>query len=146
RCAETIPAFIRQQGLDPHDPLDILLNRFCRPTNCLFAAKVSLVQHTARGTAAVGGFHRSPTYEKVWMPGPALAKHFQGLAARAVRASGPRIAFKTKRGIVICAGGPRYLPCAWVCIKMLRHVGCELPIEIWHLGPAELPDEMRAQF
>ena len=42
------------------------------------------------------------------------------------------------RGIVICAGGLRYLGCAWVCIRMLRHVGCSLPIELWHLGPAEM--------
>ena len=36
------------------------------------------------------------------------------------------------RGIVICAGGERYLTCAWVCINQLRRVGCRLPIELWH--------------
>lgn len=41
------------------------------------------------------------------------------------------------RGIVICAGGPRYLTCAWVAIKALRHVGCELPVEVWYLGDDE---------
>jgi hypothetical protein len=40
-------------------------------------------------------------------------------------------------GIVICAGGPRYLTCAWVAIKALRHVGCQLPIEVWYLGDNE---------
>lgn len=39
----------------------------------------------------------------------------------------------TGRGIVICAGGDKYLPCAWVCVRMLRFLGCSLPIEIWHL-------------
>ncbi len=47
------------------------------------------------------------------------------------------------RGIVIPAGGTKYFPCAWVCIRMLRHVGCDLPIELWHLGPHEMTDRMR---
>ncbi len=47
------------------------------------------------------------------------------------------------RGIVIAAGGPVYLPCAWVCVRMLRHFGCALPIEIWHLGPDEMPGPVR---
>lgn len=48
------------------------------------------------------------------------------------------------RGIVICAGGAKYFTCAWVCINMLRKLGCNLPIELWHLGPRELTDEMKA--
>ena len=47
------------------------------------------------------------------------------------------------RGIVICGGGSRYFPCAWVCIHMLRHLGCTLPIELWHLGPAEMNATLR---
>ncbi len=47
------------------------------------------------------------------------------------------------RGIIICGGGPRYLPPLWVCIKMLRWLGCTLPIEAWHLGPKEMPPEVR---
>lgn len=46
------------------------------------------------------------------------------------------------RGIVLCAGGDRYFPCAWVCIRMLRHLGCQIPIELWHRGPAEINAEM----
>ena len=41
------------------------------------------------------------------------------------------------RGIVICAGGVRYLTCAWVLINMLRKHGCTLPIELWYLGEDE---------
>lgn len=41
-------------------------------------------------------------------------------------------------GIIICAGGTKYLACAWVCINMLRKLGCHLPIEVWHLGKKEL--------
>jgi hypothetical protein len=43
------------------------------------------------------------------------------------------------RGIVMCAGGARLLTCAWVAINVLRRVvQCELPIQLWHLGPGEL--------
>jgi FkbM family methyltransferase len=48
------------------------------------------------------------------------------------------------RGIVICAGGLGYFARAWVCIQMLRQFGCTLPIEIWHLGRAELDETMEA--
>ncbi len=47
------------------------------------------------------------------------------------------------RGIVIPAGGFRYFPSAWVCIQTLRHVGCTLAIELWHLGPDEISEQMR---
>lgn len=46
------------------------------------------------------------------------------------------------RGIVICAG-LRLFPCAWVAIKMLRRLGCPLPIEMWHLGPEEMTAAIR---
>ena len=49
-------------------------------------------------------------------------------------------------GIVICAGGETFLPCAWVCVNMLRKLGCRLPVEIWHLGEDELCEKMRAVF
>ncbi len=45
-------------------------------------------------------------------------------------------------GIVICAGGPRYFPSAWVCINMLRKLGCRLPVELWHLGQTEVDSHM----
>jgi hypothetical protein len=46
------------------------------------------------------------------------------------------------RGIVICAGGPRYFTCAWVLIWLLRRVHhVELPIQVWHLG-GEMSEEM----
>jgi Mannosyltransferase putative len=49
------------------------------------------------------------------------------------------------RGIVICAGGERLFTCAWVAIGILRrHLGCRLPIQLWHLGPAEIGPPMRA--
>lgn len=47
------------------------------------------------------------------------------------------------RGIVICGGGRRYFPCAWVCINMLRHLGVTLPIELWGLNASEIDPQMR---
>ena len=41
------------------------------------------------------------------------------------------------RGVVMAAGGPKFQICAWVAIRMLRTVGCTLPIEVLYLGPAE---------
>jgi ADP-heptose:LPS heptosyltransferase len=46
------------------------------------------------------------------------------------------------RGIVICGGGVRMFANAWVCIHMLRKVGCTLPIELWHLGKVEMDSTM----
>lgn len=50
----------------------------------------------------------------------------------------------TGRGIVICAGGVHMFTNAWVLVWHLRKVlRCELPVEIWHLGPAEMSTGMR---
>jgi ADP-heptose:LPS heptosyltransferase len=46
------------------------------------------------------------------------------------------------RGIVICAGGARLFSNAWVCIQMLRRLGCKLPVQLWHLGKAEMDSTM----
>jgi ADP-heptose:LPS heptosyltransferase len=48
------------------------------------------------------------------------------------------------RGIVICGGGVRYFTNAWACINLLRHFGCRLPIQLWHLGPNEVDQQMRS--
>jgi len=41
------------------------------------------------------------------------------------------------RGIVINAGKPKYAVGAYVLIRMLRQLGCTLPIEVWYLGERE---------
>jgi len=51
---------------------------------------------------------------------------------------------KQGRGIVMCAGGQSYFTCAWVCINVLRRLGCTLPIEMWHLGPTEMDEKMKS--
>jgi hypothetical protein len=48
------------------------------------------------------------------------------------------------RGLVICGGGEGYFPCLWVAVRQLRRVGCRLPVQVWHLGPREMDDAMRA--
>jgi hypothetical protein len=42
------------------------------------------------------------------------------------------------RGIVI-AGGGRYLSWAFVVCQVIRETGCQLPIQVWHLGAKEMP-------
>jgi hypothetical protein len=44
---------------------------------------------------------------------------------------------RVPRGVIICAGGETYLLNALVAVRNLRHVGCRLPIQIWHIGPGE---------
>ncbi len=48
------------------------------------------------------------------------------------------------RGIVICGGGVKYFTNAWVCINLLRHLGCRLPVQVWHLGRREMDGQMRS--
>ena len=49
------------------------------------------------------------------------------------------------RGIVTCAGGPRYFTCVWVLIWILRRVHrTALPIQVWHSGVSEMSEGMRA--
>jgi len=45
------------------------------------------------------------------------------------------------RGIVTCAGGIRYNVCAWVLIRVLRKLGCTLPIEVWYVTDEERDED-----
>jgi hypothetical protein len=47
------------------------------------------------------------------------------------------------RGMVICGGGTKYFPCVYVLVRLLRHLGCAQPIEVWHLGAREMSPGMR---
>jgi len=55
----------------------------------------------------------------------------------------PRLA-PGRRGIVICAGGAKYMACAYVNMAVLRASGCMLPIELWHVGEDERPENAAA--
>lgn len=47
------------------------------------------------------------------------------------------------RGIVLLSGRPIYLANAYMNLCFIRRdLGCDLPVEVWHLGPAERNDRM----
>ncbi|WP_168201741.1 alpha-mannosyltransferase [Phreatobacter aquaticus] len=51
----------------------------------------------------------------------------------------------TGQGILVCAGGARMFTNAYVLIRVLRDtLGCSLPIEVWHMGAAEMSPAMAA--
>ena len=50
------------------------------------------------------------------------------------------------RGIVMVAGGAKYIACAYVNIRMLRANGCDLPVEMWYIGDFEMDDKARSLF
>jgi hypothetical protein len=58
---------------------------------------------------------------------------YQSAADEFARAMPPIGDTGTGRGITIAAGG-KYWASAYVTIRMLRHVGCTLPVQVWYLG------------
>lgn len=51
-------------------------------------------------------------------------------------------AIRAPQGIVVVAGGELYFRLAWHLLHGLRELGCCLPVEVWHLGPHEMTQEM----
>lgn len=47
---------------------------------------------------------------------------------------------------IIIAGGGRYLSWAWTVAKRIRDLGSGLPIQVWHMGEAEMPRKARKLF
>ncbi len=73
-----------------------------------------------------------------------LSLHNAGMACeRFIQTIPPYPGGFQARGIVICGGGVRYFTGAWVCIQMLRRLGCGLPIELWFLGRREMDGRMK---
>ena len=71
------------------------------------------------------------------------AAQHRALADEAIASAPPYPADRfAGRGIVICASGLRYFVCAWICVRMLQRLGCELPIEFWALGADDWTPEM----
>ena len=66
-----------------------------------------------------------------------MAKH----AAKIVEEKYPANRFKGK-GIVVVGGGLKYFPSVYVNIRMLRLLGCELPVEVFYLGEREMDFRM----
>jgi hypothetical protein len=89
----------------------------------------------AKAVAATAG-HTPPARELNFHTAPELAANF-------IENIPPYPGGFAGRGIVICGGGIRLFTNAWVCIQMLRRLGCSLPIQLWHRGARELDDRMR---
>ena len=51
--------------------------------------------------------------------------------------------FGLDKGIIYCAGGVEYFKCAFASAYALRKLGCNLPIQFWHIGDNEINAEMR---
>ncbi|HEY4416734.1 MAG TPA: glycosyltransferase family 9 protein [Verrucomicrobiae bacterium] len=105
-----------------------------------FAGGVIRYLTPAERTAAMRGVVATAKNDFDALP---LNIHTAGLACdRAAASPVPPLPAMQGRGIVICAGGIRLFTNAWVCIQRLRRLGCTLPIEVWHIGPAEMDAEM----
>lgn len=42
------------------------------------------------------------------------------------------------KGIVVCGGGVKYFPSVYVNLRILRLLGCKLPVEVFYLGVEEM--------
>lgn len=58
-------------------------------------------------------------------------------ASEIVNMEYPKERFSGK-GIVMCGGNNKYYPSLYVNIRMLRLLGCELPIEVYYIGEKEM--------
>lgn len=74
---------------------------------------------------------------------PEVIAAYQLLARERIEQPAARPDQGAGAGIVTIAGGPWYFANAWVLTRMLRRVGCSLPIQFWHF-PGELDDAMRS--
>lgn len=73
---------------------------------------------------------------------PKQARQFADEFLKVTLKSYPKDRFEG-RGIVICGGGAKYFTNAWVCVSILRQHGCQLPIQLWYLGPEEVDYHMQ---
>jgi|GEM_PF-1534772 len=64
----------------------------------------------------------------------AFRELFGDAAQRACGELPPVDTWAADRGIVICSGGWRFFASLYVTVRMIRHVGCSLPIQVWYLG------------
>lgn len=82
-----------------------------------------------------------------WAGFPNVAEAFRQMFDEAAERFGlvkPPATWEADRGIVICAGGWRFFASLYVTVRMIRHVGCNLPIQVWYLGDrGEFDERMR---
>jgi hypothetical protein len=63
---------------------------------------------------------------------------------RALAEAGECPATARGRGVVTC-GSLKFAPYLWILIRSLRHFGCVLPVELWHMD-GEVNDELQRWF
>lgn len=79
-----------------------------------------------------------------WATWPVTIEAHQQLASRFIDSLPPsRVAYPRDHGIVIAGGGLKYFPSVWVNVNLLRHFGCQLPIQLWYLGDGEIDPYMQ---
>lgn len=78
-----------------------------------------------------------------WETDPRVLEAHRLLARQFLEQMSPYPGCFRGRGVIICAGGHRLFTNAWVAIRILRHLGCPLPIQLWHLGENEMDESMR---
>jgi hypothetical protein len=114
----------------------------------------SLVQHVGRRSAWGGPFLQTADFAPSWRGGAGNGPDWPPLTDTTARAAmeafvdqlPPSPGGFSGTGVVIAAGGLGYLVNAWVAVRMLRHHGSRLPIQIWHLGPEEMPEPLARLF
>lgn len=79
-----------------------------------------------------------------WPHWPVTAHAHRLAFAAVVAAAAPPLAWLEPRGIVVCSGGWRFFSGLYVMIRVLRQVGCALPVEVWYLGTPEFDPRMAA--
>jgi len=165
---EELSDYIWKHGVEtPEETGDLLIGRYPRkfhPRKLLLASRWSLVQHIGQHTSGLGNFHTTPTFDMSFpserktvtytLPAepPPPPPEEGGIDEQNAREIADRFLEQAPqypadnfrgRGVVICGGGVEYFTCAWLCIHMLRNLGCRLPIELWHLDGKEMSTEMR---
>ncbi|HEX4612617.1 MAG TPA: hypothetical protein VH092_30765, partial [Urbifossiella sp.] len=76
-----------------------------------------------------------------WWEWPNVQEAVRRGATEAIARTPPYPGGFAGRGVVIAGGGP-YFASAYVTVRVLRHLGCTLPVELWHLA-GEVTDAMR---
>lgn len=69
-----------------------------------------------------------------WAGMPNVNEAFRQMFDEVARSLPTPPSWESDRGIVICAGGWRFFASLYVTVRLIRYVGCELPIQIWYLG------------
>ena len=112
----------------------------------LWVHSPSLVQHLGGKSTWGGAFLQTADFAPLWKAGedetydgPLTSAGVLGALRSCIERLPPCPSDLADTGIVIAAGGLHYLVNAWVCVRVLRRHGCALPIEVWHLGPEEMP-------